>query len=115
VRKWALAHASERQYLSVLTLGELRNGVELRRLKNKTEAAALQRRLDRLCEEFEGSILTVTLEVAFKWGELNSPTTLPTSDSLIAATALVHNLVIVTRNVRDFHRMGVKIVNPFED
>ncbi|MBX7209323.1 MAG: type II toxin-antitoxin system VapC family toxin [Verrucomicrobiaceae bacterium] len=114
VRQWSIAHQSERQFLSVITLGEMRNGVDLHRLKNKAEARALEARLERLCVEYEDFILPVTLEIAMRWGAMNCPKTLPTADSLIAATALEHGLTIVTRNEVDFARMGVRIVNPFE-
>lgn len=114
VRQWAIAHDSERQFLSVITLGEIRNGVELKRRKNRIEANALEQRLERLCVEYEESILPVTLEIAFQWGVLNCPDTLPTADSLIAATAIEHGLTVATRNTADFERMGVRVVNPFE-
>lgn len=114
VKKWALAHRTERQFISVITLGEIRNGVELKRLKQPNEAVILESKLERLIEEFEGSILLVTHEVADRWGRMNCPETLPTADSLIAATALVNGLTLVTRNVKDFKRMGIKMINPFE-
>lgn len=114
VSHWAALHRAEKQYLSVITLGEIRNGVELRWRKNAKEARLLEARLDLLCIEFDEAILPITIEIAFRWGCLNCPDTLPTADSLIAATALEHDLTVVTRNVSDFARSGVKLFNPFE-
>ncbi|WP_437589389.1 PIN domain-containing protein [Sorangium sp. So ce1000] len=64
---------------------------------------------------FGGRILPVTQEIAETWGRLSVPDRLPTADGLLAATALVHNLILVTRNTRDVARIGVKLLNPFDE
>ncbi|NJM37532.1 MAG: type II toxin-antitoxin system VapC family toxin [Akkermansiaceae bacterium] len=63
---------------------------------------------------FEGRILGVGLEEAEVWGRLNAVKKLPEVDGLITATAIVHGLTVVTRNVKDFESSGVKIINPWE-
>lgn len=60
------------------------------------------------------SILPITQAIANRWGYLRTPDPLPIIDSLLAATALVHDLTLVTRNVRDMEKTGVKLINPFE-
>jgi predicted nucleic acid-binding protein len=62
-----------------------------------------------------GRVLPVTLDVAEEWARLSIPDPLPAVDGLLAATARVHNLVLVTRNTRDFTRTGVRVLNPFEE
>jgi len=113
VRKWAVATASHRHCVSVLTLGEIRRGIDRLRGKDKTRAAALDLWLEKLRTEFGRDILPVTDEVAEQWGRMTAGVSLPVTDSLIAATALVHGLTVVTRNEDDFERCGVGVVNPF--
>jgi hypothetical protein len=101
-------------FLSVLTLGELRKGVE--RLPD------VQRKLDLtdwlesdLPVFFTGRILPVDAQVCDLWGRMTARAgrPVPAIDSLIAATAARHDLVLVTRNVRDFEGLGVPLVNPW--
>jgi tRNA(fMet)-specific endonuclease VapC len=105
-------------YLTVITIGELRKGIE--KLPAAQRKTALQMWLTTdLLLRFQGKILTITTEVMLVWGELTSrlETTgkpLPAIDSLIAAIALQGNYYLVTRNERDFQNTGVKIINPWE-
>ena len=62
-----------------------------------------------------GRLLPITQAIAERWGYLNVPDPLPVIDGLLAATALVHDLTLVTRNVRDVERSGVRLLNPFLD
>lgn len=111
---WHAATRSDELFTSVLVIGELRRGVESRRRRDPVAGAALDAWL-RLTEEDLGErVLPVTREVADRWGRLNVPDRLPAVDGLLAATALVHNMTIVTRNVADVRRTGAKTVNPFE-
>ncbi|MDR8412213.1 type II toxin-antitoxin system VapC family toxin [Nonomuraea sp. 3-1Str] len=100
-------------YMSVLVLGEIRKGVELLRRRDPAQAGAYESWLDHLQREFRTRILPVTLDVAEEWGRMNARRPLPVIDGLIAATASAHGWILVTRNVKDFADLDVKMVNPF--
>jgi predicted nucleic acid-binding protein len=102
-------------YTSVLVIGELGRGVELRRMRDPMAAMALEQWLRRLVESYADRILPVDQAVAERWATLGIPDRLPTADGLIAATALVHDLTLVTRNVRDMTRTGVRLLDPFAE
>ncbi len=114
VRAWAEGINDEDFFLSVLSLGEIRDGIERLRKRNPLQAAALERWLNTTKRRFENRIHPVTESVAERWGRLLPGDSLPDVDALIAATALEHGLTVATRNVRDFARCGVPVVNPFE-
>jgi predicted nucleic acid-binding protein len=111
--------AAQSLFLSVLTLGEIRKGIELLDA-TQTDTARRQSLGDWLEQElpifFLGRLLGVDAGVADRWGRLQAHAgrPLPAIDSLLAATALHHNLTLVTRNVRDFTDMGVKPINPWD-
>jgi toxin FitB len=113
VTAWAQRAIADPVYTSVLVIGELRRGVELRRLQDPVAAAALEQWVHRMTESYADRILPVNRAVAERWGRLGIPDRLPTTDALIAATALVHDLTLVTRNVRDMARTGVRLFDPF--
>jgi toxin FitB len=100
--------------ISALVIGEIRAGVERLRLRHAQRAAAFERQLVLMIDLFSDRILGVDRRVAEQWGRLNARHRRPAVDALIAATALVHQLVVVTRNVRDFAATGADILNPFE-
>lgn len=100
-------------FLSVLTLGEIRRGIELHRSKDPKAAGALERWLLGLELHYGDRILPITAAIADRWGRLSLSQPLPVSDGLIAATALEHKLAVVTRNVADFQRSGANPINPF--
>ena len=114
VRQWVNAKPAGELFLSVLTLGEIRAGVENKRLKDPTQAEAIERWLNLISEQFAGRIFPVTAMEADRWGRIPLQGRLPDIDGLIAATALVHGLTVATRNTEDFWRSGVAVVNPFE-
>lgn len=114
VRRWFRVHAEEEHFTSVLVIGEIRRGIELKRRRDPDSAAHLEAWLGRLELDFASRILPVDLVVAQRWGRLSVPDPLPAVDGLIAATALVHDLTVVSRNVRDLARTGVAVVDPFE-
>ncbi len=114
VRAWFHAHAGEAHFLSVLTLGEIRKGIEQIRAKDSDKASALENWLSEIIAIFEGRILGIGLNDAQTWGHLSSVEKLPEVDGLIAATARVHGLLVVTRNVHDYALSGVKVVNPWQ-
>jgi hypothetical protein len=114
VTDWFTGVADEALYLSVLTLGELRKGVEMLPAGSKRER--LRRWLEgELPAWFGERLLPVDAAVTDRWGRLLAVTkrTVSTTDSLIAATALRHDLRVVTRNVADFEFPGLEVVNPW--
>ena len=115
VRQWFEAHAADQLWLSALVVGELRRGVELLRRRDAKAGDVLSAWLDGVTTEFGDRVLPITMEVCERWGVLNVPDPLPVVDGLMAATALEHDLVLVTRNTRDVERTGVQVDNPFSD
>lgn len=101
-------------HLSVLVLGEIRQGIERRRRHDPTAAESLETWLSTMRQRFARRLLPVTVDIADRWGPLNVPDPLPAVDGLLAATALVHDMVLVTRNVDDVARTGVRVLNPFD-
>lgn len=114
VRAWAAVTPGPDIYLSAITIGELRQGAVRVRRKDPAQAALLDAFLTQLKRDYERRIVPVTLEIAEAWAEINVPDPLPIVDGLIAATAKVHGWTVVTRNVADFERTGVALLNPFE-
>ena len=100
-------------FLSVLTVGEIRRGIERLRRRDTEQAQQLEVWLTRLEVEYGDRVLPVTTAIAQEWGRLIVPDPLPTIDGLLAATARVHELVLVTRNTADVARTGVPVFNPF--
>lgn len=102
-------------YLSVVTIGEIRRGVELIRHRgDKPQATRLENWLDGVLLEFGQNILAVDEEIGQLWGRLRVPHPEHALDKLIAATALIHDLTVVTRNVDDFAGTGNRVLNPFD-
>jgi len=114
VRAWFAQTPEEAHVVSVVVVGELRRGVELKRRRDPEAGAALDAWLHRTVAEFGDRILGIDALVADAWGRLGVPDPIPVSDGLIAATALVHDLVLVTRNTRDFQRTGARLLDPWE-
>jgi predicted nucleic acid-binding protein len=101
-------------YLSAVTIGELRRGVELIRARGDArQARLLERWLEALVGEFGDNVLSFDADAAQVWGRLRAPHPENPLDKQIAATALIHGLVLVTRNVRHFHATGVRLFDPF--
>jgi predicted nucleic acid-binding protein len=113
VLAWLAATPASSLWTSVLVLGELRRGVESLRRRDPVSAGLLDRWLrDHRSAQAE-RILQVDEAVALRWGLLNVPDPVPTVDGLLAATALVHGMTLVTRNSKDVARTGATVHNPF--
>ena len=112
VARWAAGRQDD-AWLSVLTVGEIRRGIELRRRKDELAARHLEIWLQGLLGSFESRILPIDDRVAEVWGRLNVPDPRSVVDTLLAATAIVHGLTLVTRNVSDVEGTGVNVLNPF--
>jgi predicted nucleic acid-binding protein len=110
---WFNDVADEEIHLSVLAIGEIRRGVESVRKRDGAQAAALERWLTRLIATHAERIVLVDSRVADQWGRLAAIRTGSVIDTLMAATALVHGLVLVTRNVKDVAWTGVSYLDPF--
>ena len=101
-------------YLSVITIGELQRGGRLIRHRGDLDQAGrLERWLMQITQEYQDRILPVDREVAMLWGALRVPHPENALDKLIAATACLNGLTLVTRNIRDFSETGVPLLNPF--
>jgi len=120
VADWILATPEELMYLSVITIGEIRKGIDLLD-EDEPKRAALQSWLDHdLRIRFAGRLLAFDEWVAERWGQVEAlakrqRATLPTIDAQLAATALHHGLTFVTRNTYDVRSIGVPLFNPWSD
>ena len=101
-------------FLSTLTIGEIRKGVEVVRVRDPDKARALEVWLRAIVEAFGPRILGIDAAVAESWGRISAMRSVPVVDALLAAIANVHGLVLVTRNAADVSGLGVLIRNPFE-
>jgi predicted nucleic acid-binding protein len=110
---WLKSVKSAQLYLSVLVVGEIKQGVERLASRDPKQAAAIDDWRQRLVRGYSDRIVPVSLEVAEAWGRLNASGLLPLADGLMAATALVHDWTFVTRNTADVERTGVRLLNPF--
>lgn len=113
VTSWFADIADEEIFLSVVTIGEIRRGVESVRRRDPDSAASLDRWLARLSEAHGERIIPVDRAIAEEWGRMNVPDPLPVIDGLLAATARVLGLTLVTRNVADVEATGVDVLDPF--
>jgi predicted nucleic acid-binding protein len=117
VKRWLETTDRQYQYASIITLAEIQKGIEL--LAQGRRRAQLELWLAQDLELwFAGRILPVDREVAMRWASLvaqgtRTGRTLPTVDSLIGATAIAHDLTMVTRNTKDFDGIGVRTINPW--
>ena len=115
VLAWANSVSAASLFLSVITVLELEKGILLIERRDPTQGAILRSWLDTyVLPAFRDRILPVDTAVAQCCARLHVSTPRPDRDALIAATALVHGLTVVTRNVNDFTPTGVEIVNPWE-
>ena len=105
-----------RIFISVVTVGELRRGVESIRYRGDVrQANQLEKWLENLMAEYQDHILDINQDIAQLWGRLRVPHPENALDKQIAATALIYELTVVTRNHKDFVKTGVRVLNPFTE
>jgi toxin FitB len=113
VEAWFASVPASDLFLSVLVIGEIRQGIERLVRRDPEQAATFERWLDRLVHIYGDRIVPVTTDVAEAWGKLNVPDPVPVVDGLLAATALVHGWTLVTRNMGDVVGTRVRLLDPF--
>jgi predicted nucleic acid-binding protein len=111
---WLRSAASSLLYLSVITLGEIERGVAMKEKADRQAAENLSAWLQTIRNDYADRILPITDRVSILWGRLSALRTRGDADGLIAATAIVHGLVLVTRNIVDFDDTGVTVINPWQ-
>ena len=114
VKAWFASVEPEQIFLSVLVVGEIRAGIERLRRREPKRAETFDAWLETLESDYADRLLPVTADIAQEWGRLNVPDPLPVVDGLMAATAKIQGLTLVTRNTQDVARTGVKLLNPFQ-
>jgi len=113
VAAWFDSVDSRQLYLSVLTVGEVRQGICRLQRRDRAQAAIFEQWLAGLLRAYSDRVVPVTAEVAEEWGRLNVPDPVPVVEGLLAATAKVHGWTLVTRNVSDVANTGARLHNPF--
>lgn len=114
VDAWLGKQARGALYLSVVTLMEIEIGILRLARRDTAQAVLLRRWFDgRVRPEFAGSVLAIDDNVALRAATMQVPVSRPERDTLIAATAAVHGLAVVTRNLRDFRGLGVRMIDPW--
>jgi toxin FitB len=115
VKSWFASVPEHSLFLSVLTIGEIRHGIERLRRRDRAQATLIEIWLETLMADYADRIIPVTADVAEEWGRMNIPDPLPVVDGLLAATAKVRDMTFVTRNTAEVSRTGVRLWNPFAD
>jgi predicted nucleic acid-binding protein len=113
VWQWFEETDGEDLFISVLVLGEIRQGIERIRLNDLLQARALEQWLLRLTANYADRLLPVDDKVADLWGRIGLRQPVPVLDAFLAATALVHNLILVSRDEEGFRSTGAPVINPF--
>jgi len=114
VAQWAQSVQTASLFVSVITIQELEIGIQLALRRDSTQGELLRQWMNQhVLPAFEGRVLSVDLPVVQRSSALHVPNPRPVRDGLIAATALVHGLTVVTRNVADFQPCGVTLINPW--
>ena len=114
VASWYASIDDADLYLSVLVLGEIRKGIELARRRDSVKAKALESWLTQVDAAFGDRVLAIDRAVADEWGRMSALRPIPVIDGLLAATAKVHRLTLVTRNDANVSGVGAMVLNPFK-
>jgi predicted nucleic acid-binding protein len=112
--RWLQSVDPNAVYLSVVTLGEIMRGIALKQRSDAKAAAHLAEWLQKLRHDYADRILPISDQIALGWGRLMAQRPRGDADGLIAATAIVHDLILVTRNVSDFDDTRATVINPWE-
>jgi toxin FitB len=115
VATWFASVPADKLFLSVLVVGEIRQGIARLVRRDPAQAEIFERWLSQLVDGYGDRIVPITVRIAEAWGRLNVPDPVPVVDGLLAATALVHEWTLVTRNVNDVASTGVRLLDPFAD
>ena len=114
VKRWISSVPVEDLYLSVLTLGEVRRGIGRLERRDPAQAEIYEAWLTTVLRDYADRIIPVDAQAAEEWGSMNVPGPVPVVDGLMAATAKVRNMTLVTRNTSDVVRTGARLLNPFD-
>jgi len=114
VRAWLASVPDAELYVSVLVIGEVRQGIERLRRRDPARVEVFEAWLSALLHDYGDRIVPVMAEVAEEWGRMNVPDPLPVIDGLMAATAKMRGWTLVTRDIGDLARTGVRLLNPFD-
>ncbi len=113
VAAWYTGLSDDDLFLSVLTLGEIRKGIELVRDRGPKQAEVIENWLRYVQQNYEGRILSIDADITETWGRMHYIRNVPVIDGLLAATAKVHNLILVTRNIQHVQGLAADLLNPF--
>lgn len=113
VASWVLGIAPDDLYVSVLVLGEIEKGIALVAPRDRDKARALHGWLARLEVAFRGRTVPVDREIAHEWGRMSAMRPIPVVDGLLAASAKVRDLTLVTRNTKQLIGLGARLLDPF--
>ncbi len=121
LQSWILSHPENHYFLSILTIGEIQMGISKLEINSgkKKKAVLEDWLLGDLIPRFKDRILHLDIHTAMIWGAMKGEAlkqgyNLPVIDSLIASTAIQHNLIVVTENTKDFSQTGARIINPLD-
>jgi len=113
VARWVTRTSVKEMGTSVVVLAEIRRGIELKRRHDPNQAESLDRWFAQMRTRLGDRVLTIDEPIAEAWATMSVPDPLPLIDGLLAATAKIHGLTLVTRNVADVARTGISIIDPF--
>ena len=115
VAAWFASVPADQLFLSVLVVGEIRQGIERLARRDRAQAEIFESWLRQLVDGYGDRLIPITAPIAETWGRLNVPDPVPVVDGLMAATALLHDWTLVTRNVDDVRPTGVRLLDPFTE
>jgi toxin FitB len=114
VLDWLAATSTLEHHISVLSIGEIRRGISLLQIRHDhAQAGRYEAWLEGTIAEFTDRIVPLDIGIAQRWGHSDAVRPMPTADALIGATAALHDMTLVTRNVKDFQPLGIRLLNPF--
>lgn len=113
VAKWFESLPPDQVFTSVIVLGEIRRSIELIARRDRPQAELLERWYAGMRRRLDTRVLPVDEPIMMMWSRISVPDPLPAYDGLLAATALVHDMTVATRNTSDFRRVGAKVLDPW--